>query len=137
MPDIKCDMGDIIRYIPSDTDQALQIMMIFQYGSRIVYQNKGLGGMFKSPIYLHPISPYTQIQNAKFYRTFSPHPNNCKKTYRFWDRQHPNICKKSYNKWDYITTQILLTKHILSYIIHYFHRVYKLHYFSAYFQHHQ
>lgn len=37
-----------------------------------------------------------------FYRTISPHPNKCKKTY---------------SKWDYITTQIPLTKDILSYVI--------------------
>jgi len=58
--------------------------------------------MFKSPIYLPPyitIYPYIELS---IFPNFSPHTNKC---------------KKSYNKWDYITTQILLTKHILSFVI--------------------
>lgn len=59
----------------------------------------------------------SSLQNAHSYRTSSPHPNKYKKTYRFCNRQHPNKCKKSCSNWDYITTQILLTKDILSYVI--------------------
>ncbi len=74
--------------------------------------------MFKSLIYLPPyITHIAYTERLIFTEHFHRIPITARKHIDFGIDSILYKCKKSYSKWNYITTQILLTKNILSYVI--------------------